>query len=282
MFAYLQRAGGVATSATTADTASPVVEKFSAWCRQHMGIRESTLGVYVPLVREFLAAVGDDPVTYDAARIRAFILAQAERSGRGRIKAVVNAVRGFLRFLAVSGACPAELVEAVPRIARWKLDTLPRYIDAADVERLVAACAPTTTAGARDRAVILLLVRIGLRAGDVRDLRLGDIDWARGRLRVMGKGRSETWLPLPQEVGDAVLHYLTQYRPVNKSDRVFLRVHAPIGPFPSSGPISKLVGRAIEGARRLPRRRMEPMCCATRRRQRCCGKASLSMLSALS
>lgn len=248
LFAHLQRAGVVTASAASPETVPPVVEQFSAWLRQHRGVRESTLGVYVPLVREFLAAVGDDPTTYDAARVRAFILAQAEWCGRNRIKSVVNAIRMFLRFLAVTGACPAELVAAVPRIAQWKLATLPRYLDAADVERLVAACASSTAAGARDRALILLLARLGLRAGDVRDLRLGDIDWARGRLRVMGKGRCETWLPLPQETGDAVLHYLTRYRPASESDRVFLRVHAPIGPLPSSGPISKVVGRAIERA----------------------------------
>ena len=82
----------------------------------------------------------------------------------------------------------------------------------------------------------------------MRDLRLGDIDWSHGRLRVLGKGRCETWLPLPQEVGDAVLHYLEWFRPAVDDDHVFLRVHARLGPFPSSGPISKLVRRAIQRA----------------------------------
>jgi len=248
LFAHLQRIGVVPTSATRLESVPRLVEQFSAWLRQHRGVRESTLGNYVPLVREFLAAEGDDPVGYDAAKVRAFILAQADRSGRGRIKSVVNAVRMFLRFLAVAGACPAELVAAVPRIAQWKLAALPRYLAATDVERLVSACAPTTTAGARDRAMILLLARLGLRAGDVRDLRLRDIDWVRARVRVMGKGRCETWLPLPQEPGDAMLHYLTRYRPAIDDDHVFLRVHAPIGPLPSSGPISKLVRRALDRA----------------------------------
>jgi len=99
----------------------------------------------------------------------------------------------FLRFLAVSGQCSPDLVAAVPRIADWKLSSLPRYISADDINRLVAACDPATGVGARDRAVILLLARLGLRAGDVRDLRLGDLDWSRGRFRVMGKGRYETW-----------------------------------------------------------------------------------------
>lgn len=248
LFRHWQRVGVVPPPTTAPAIVLPVVEQFSAWMRQHRGVQESTLGNYVPLVQEFVAALGDDAAAYDAAQVRAFILAQASRSGRSRSKSVVNAVRMFLRFLAVSGACPVDLVAAVPAIAHWKLAALPRYLPAPDIERLVAACAPATPAGARDRAVILLLARLGLRAGDVRDLRLGDIDWVRGHLRLMGKGRCETWLPLPQEVGDAVLHYLTRFRPVCEDDHVFLRVHAPVGPLPSSGPISHLVGRALERA----------------------------------
>jgi site-specific recombinase XerC len=227
---HLQRVDVAATSAPTPTSVQPVIEQFSVWFLRHRGVQESTLGNYVPLVREFVDAVGDDPATYDAAQVRAFVLAQANHSGRGRIKSLVNAVRMFLRFLAVTGACSADLAAAVPRIAQWKLAALPRYLDATDVERLVEQCIPTTTAGARDRAVLLLLARLGLRAGDVRNLRLGDIDWARGRVRVMGKSRSETWLPLPQEAGDAIFHYLTRYRPATDSDHVFLRVYAPIGP----------------------------------------------------
>ena len=245
---HWQRVGVVPSPTTAPATVPLVVEQFSAWMRQHRGVRESTLGIYVPRVQEFLAALGEDAAAYDAVRVRAFILAQASRPGRSRAKSVINAVRMFLRFLAVGGACPADLVAAVPALANWKLAALPRYLAAPDLERLVAACTPGTTAGARDRAVILLCARLGLRAGDVRDLRLGDLDWARGRLRLMGKGRWETWLPLPQEVGDAVLHYLTRVRPVSADDHVFLRLYAPVGPLPSSGPISHLVGRALARA----------------------------------
>jgi site-specific recombinase XerD len=245
---YLQRVGVMPRPTTASEPMPALVETFSAWMRQQRGVKESTLGNYVPLVREFLGALGDDAAAYDAARVRAFILARAGRFGRSRAKSVVNAVRMFLRFLAVGGHCPPDLAAAVPRIAHWKLSALPRYLTADDLARLVAACEPATAAGARDRAVLLLLARLGLRAGDVRDLRLGDLDWSRGRLRLMGKGRCETWLPLPQEVGDAILHYLTRFRPVRDDDHVFLRVYAPLGPLPSSGPIAKMVRRAIHRA----------------------------------
>jgi site-specific recombinase XerD len=247
-FEHLQCLGILPAKATVPETIPPLVKSFSDWMRQHRGATESTVANYVPLVKEFLVACGDDAAAYDAARVRTFIFARASRFGRSRAKSTVNAVRMFLRFLAVYGHCAADLVGAVPGIAEWKLSSLPRYISANDIEQLVAACDAATASGARDRAVILLLARLGLRAGDVRDLRVADIDWSHGRLRVMGKGRSETWLPLPQEVGDAVLHYLEYFRPGVDDDHVFLRVHACLGPFPSSGPISKLVRRAIQRA----------------------------------
>jgi site-specific recombinase XerD len=245
---YLQQTGVVPPPDGDLETVSPLIGKFRHWMLRHRGVTPSTLANYVPLVKEFLQALGDDAAAYDASRVRSFIFARASRHGLSRAKSVVNAVRMFLRFLATERRCPPDLVAAVPGFAQWKLSSLPRYLPAADVERLVAVCDPATPSGSRDRAVILLLARLGLRASDVRDLRFADLHWPRGRLRVMGKGRSETWLPFPQDAGDAVLHYLERVRPPIDDDHVFLRVHAPIGPFPSSGPISKLVWRAIRRA----------------------------------
>jgi len=160
--------------------------------------------------------LGNDTHTYDASQVREFILAVSGRHGEERTRSTVNAVWMFLRFLATYGHCSPDLVAAVPSIAKWRLASLPRYISAADIERLIAVCDPNCAAGARDYAIILLLARLGLRAGDVRDLLLGDIDWSQGRIRVMGKGRCESWLPLPQEVGDAV-RYLRQRRSLRPS-----------------------------------------------------------------
>lgn len=245
---YLQAIGVLSRADAEPEPMPALVVGFCDWLREHRGVAESTLANYAPLVADFVAALGEDTSTYDAGAVRAFIFARANRHGRGRAKSIVNAVRMFLRFLAAYGHCSAELIAAVPRIAHWKLSSLPRYISADAIAQLIAACDPTTTAGARDRAIILLLTRLGLRAGDVRDLRLADIDWPQGRLRVVGKGRCETWLPLPQAAGDALLHYLVHHRPQIDDDHVFLRVHAPLGPLPSSGPISKLVRRAIQRA----------------------------------
>lgn len=245
---YLRTAGIIASIAVEPEPVPPLVKRFSEWMRQHRGVTEGTLTNYLPLVQEFLAALGDDAAGYDASRVRAFIFARASRQRHARAKSVVNAVRMFLRFLAVYGHCSPDLIAAVPGIAEWKLASLPRYLVADDIERLIAVCDPRSAAGARDRAVVVLLVRLGLRAGDVRDLRLADIDWSQGRVRVVGKGRCETWLPLPQDAGDAVLHYLEYFRPRIDDEHIFLRIYAPLGPLPSSGPISKLVRRAIQRA----------------------------------
>ena len=132
-------------------------------------------------------------------------------------------------------------------MAEWRLSTLPRYLPACDIDQLVQACDSSTSAGARDRAIILLLSRLGLRAGDVAALRLDDFDWSDATVRVKGKGRMETCLPLPQDVGDAIIAYLEQGRPVVDDDHVFQRVIAPSGPLPRRA-ISNIVDRAIRRA----------------------------------
>ncbi len=245
---YLRTVGAVPPPAVEPVPMAALAKQFCNWMRQHRGVTEGTLTNYLPLVQEFLATLGDDTSVYDAHQVRDFIFAVSSRHGEARTRSTVNAVRMFLRFLATYGYCSPDLVAAVPGIAKWRLASLPRYIDVADIERLIAVCNSNCVAGARDRAIILLLTRLGLRAGDVRDLLLADIDWSQGRIRVVGKGRSESWLPLPQEVGDAVLHYLNHFRAKIDDEHVFLRVYAPFGPLPSSGPISKLVRRVIQRA----------------------------------
>lgn len=242
---HLQNTGFLSSTRVEPETVSLLISGFSDWMRYQRGTTESTLVNYIRVVKKFLFALGEDTAAYDAGQVRAFIFTSASRSGYGHAKSVVNATRMFLRFLAVYGYCLPKLIESVPGIACWKLSSLPRYISADDVDRLVAVCDPATPSGSRDRAVILLLARLGLRAADVRDLRLGELDWSQGKVRVMGKGRCETQLPLPQDAGDAILHYLSNHRPAIDDEHVFLRVYAPITPLPSSGPISKLVRRAI-------------------------------------
>ena len=160
---------------------------------------------------------------------------------------VVRALRMFIRFLVATGYCPSHLDRAVPSVPPWRLASLPRYLSTKDVERVLAACRIQTVMELRDRAVLLLVARLALRAGEVRALRLSDIDWDNGRVRVVGKLRRPAWLPLPQEVGDAILAYL-EHRPPCTIPAVFLCTTAPYRSLGSTG-VSRIARCAIARAR---------------------------------
>jgi integrase/recombinase XerD len=222
----------------------PLEARFRTWMLQHRGIGELTLGGYGLMVRRLLEALGSEPRCYTAAQLRAFVLAQSRGFSHSKADTVVTAVRMFVRFLIAYQECPAGLQHAIPRVAGWRQAALPRYLELAEIDRIVDGCDPSTPLGARDRAVLLLLSRLGLRGGDVAGLRLEDIDWTHARLRVSGKTSRATWLPLPQEVGDAILHYLATVRPAVRGDGVFLIAHAPYTPI-RSRQVSSTAERAI-------------------------------------
>ncbi|MDD5580996.1 MAG: tyrosine-type recombinase/integrase [Methylobacter sp.] len=133
----------------------------------------------------------------------------------------------FLRFLIATGHCKPGLDAAIPPIAEWPLARLPRYISLEELERVLACCDDTVPIGIRDKAILLLLVRLGLRASEVANLKLPDIDWFNGTFIVIGKSRREAKLPLPQDVGDALLKYLNTARPPVETNRIFLTAIAP-------------------------------------------------------
>lgn len=208
----------------------PLVTEFCAWMRQHRGVTEVTLNGYRGMLGRLLEALGSVPQHYTAAQLRAFVLVQSRGYSHSKAETVITGVRMFVRFLIATGQCADGLQDAIPRVAGWRQASLPRYLDPATVERIIAGCDPFTSMGARDRAVVLLLARLALRAGDVAGLRLGDIDWAHGRVLVSGKARRPAWLPLPQDVGEALLHYIEKGRPAVGGDGVFLIIHAPFTP----------------------------------------------------
>jgi len=224
------------------------VVELQDWLRHHRGISERTIDRHGRMVARLLPSLGDDPGKYDAELVRRVILAEAQRSSRPYIKTMATALRGYLRFLATHDACRPWLDRAVPSVPQWRLSALPRYLPAADVERLIACCDLTKPHGIRDKAILLLLVRLGLRGGDILSMRLDDIDWDEGTLRVRGKGRREVRLPLPQEAGDALLDYLERARPHVKDERMFLRSSAPYRPFAGPCAISDVVRLAVKRA----------------------------------
>ncbi len=218
---------------------------FCQWMRQHRGAKEATLNVYGRVIVDVLQSLGEDPSRYEARKLRTFILDRAPCCGRSKAKQLTTALRAFLRYLIAQGLCPVGLDAAIPIIAGWKLASLPRYLPAADVERVLAACDPTTAIGARDRAVLLLLSRLGLRAGDVAHMRWCDVDWLQATVQVVGKSQRAARLPLPQEVGVALLHHLTNAPGAAPSDPIFLNSAPPLGRSLRSSGISCIVSRAI-------------------------------------
>jgi len=154
----------------------------------------------------------------------------------GSAKLAVTALRSLLGYLQVEGLVPRPLDAAVPSVAGWRLAGIPRSLEPGEVTRLLAACDRRTSSGRRDFAMLMLLVRLGLRAGEVRSLNLQDIDWRAGELTVRGKGDRIERLPLPADVGQAVAAYLQRGRPVTAQGRtVFVRTRAPHRPLSSPG-----------------------------------------------
>ena len=236
---------GVLTSVATDDPDARHVVPYLDWLRRHRGLSEITVRSHAKGLRQLLPVIGGNPAGWTPTTLRTAILDRRGREGRGGLKRTVTVLRSWLRYHAAMGWCDPGLVAAVPTIANWNGHHLPRGLRPADVERLLAACDQTSPTGRRDRAILLLLARLGLRAEDVRSLRFEQIDWARGRITLTGKGRRESRLPLPQDVGDAMLAWLEDGRPQIDDPHVFLRYTAPLRPFTESAAISKIVRRAI-------------------------------------
>jgi site-specific recombinase XerD len=231
------------------DSASPqLMTSFFDWLQQHRGTSQSTCRIYGRVVVDLLQTLGDDPNRFTATDLQAFALNRAGRHGRSAANIVAKALRMFLRYLIATGQCSSCLIAAIPTFAHRRLSSMPRYISATDVERIIEACDPSTLLGARDRAILLLLARLALRAGDIVVLQLTDISWDEAILRFVGKGRRETRLPLTQEIGDAILTYLQLRGTRPGVDALFLSTRAPMDRPLSSVAVSALVARAIKRA----------------------------------
>jgi site-specific recombinase XerD len=240
---------GVCQSAAALQRLEPsLVADFKIWLRKHRGASDRTIKLYAGDATDLMAALGNEPEGWEPAAIRSFFLDRASHCGSGTVEKLTTSLRAFLRYLAVKGRCRAGLADVVPGYAHWRLADAPRYLAPEQVIRLIAACDGEVGARRRDRAIVLLLARLGLRAGDVAQLRLNDIEWETGSLRVSGKSRYEVRLPLPQDVGDAIAAYLA-YRPSTcPSDHVFLRNIAPFRPFRKGDGISSVVKRLMQRA----------------------------------
>ncbi len=217
--------------------------EFEKWMHDHRGVLDSTLKNYRRPISELLNEFGDPPKNLTARRVRKYIFKHSETDSVPKTKTRVNAIRMFIKFLIANDYCDSSMGQVIPRIPHWKLQYLPMYIQPDEINLVIDGCDCTTKIGIRDRAIILLLARIGLRASDVSGLKLDDVDWENSTLLVAGKNRQETKLPLSQEVGDALLDYLIE-RPLVNSSFIFIRATAPWVGITSSG-VSSVAESAI-------------------------------------
>lgn len=228
-----------------------LLDCYRRWCVAQRGLTSTTTDQYVRRVAVFLALWRPDAqvvvADLDGGAILATIRVAADAMPSPSLRCMVTALRCFLRFLHATGRATASLVAAVPALKTWPRTALPSALPAGDARRLVASCDPATPRGRRDGAIVLVLLRLGLRASEVARLALDDIDWRAGEMTIKGKGGRLDRLPLPVEVGEAIAAYLREGRPSSSGRSLFLTATAPIRAL-SSDAIGGLVYRACTRA----------------------------------
>lgn len=231
---------------------SKIAAEFHSYLLQELGRSPLTAKNYVPFIEQFLSERFKNK-TSDLAALRApdvtgFVMRHARQLSPVRAGIMVTALRSFFRYLLHRGAIATDLAGCVPAVPNWSLSSLPRFLPASAVEKLLKRCDRKTALGRRNHAILLLLARLGVRAGEVIKLSLDDIDWASGLIIIHGKGGRSAPLPLPADVGTALAAYLRRDRPPSASRRVFLRHRAPLTGFANSSTLSSIVKRALKHA----------------------------------
>ena len=232
--------------------ADRLAARFGEYLARERGLAGESVRSYTGVARRFLAgaALGNDGGAegLTAGDVTGFVRHECARRGVASAKATVTGLRSLLRFLYLDGQVSAPLTGAVPSAACWRLAALPRAVSPAELARLTGSCDRDSAAGRRDFAILVLLARLGLRAGEVAALDLGDICWRQGEITVRGKGSRRDILPLPVDVGEAVAGWLAGGRPREAAcPAVFVRLRAPHGRLASTS-VSYVVRRACARA----------------------------------
>jgi len=252
--AYLESHGVIPLPEPVCDT-SPLAElerQYERYLRTERGLTTATVVNYRPVAHGFLVHhFGDGPLRLGeltGSDIATYVLAQARSQGANRAQRLVTALRSFFRFLLREAKIQVDLAACVPTVADWRLSSVPKFLTEEEVRRLLDGCDRTTATGRRDYAVLVLLARLGLRAGEVVTLEIDDVDWRAGEVMIRGKGLVHERLPLLTEPGEALAAYLHRDRPETRSRRVFVRMKAPHSGFAGPSTVSTIVRRALERA----------------------------------
>ena len=223
---------------------------YDGYLLKERGLSTVTGSRYWAYIQKFLCErYGNRPIRlYDLCPqdIDRFLLSHAHERTPKAAQLMVSAMRSFLRFLFRYGKTKSDLSMAVPTVPSWRLTEIPKYIKPEEVEFLLENCDRTTSVGRRNYSILLLIAHLGLRAGEIVTLELGDINWRASELTIQGKGRFCDRLPLPQRVGEALAVYLKNDRPKCSTRRVFVRTRAPYRGFKDSTTVSTIVRRTVE------------------------------------
>jgi integrase/recombinase XerD len=251
---YLRELGVIPKLAASAVTAvDRLVAEYRDYLLCERGLTAGTVAHWERIARLFLTECSEPLEAalrrLSAGEVTAFVVAQCGSGGRSgaSAKTLTSGLRALLRFLHLSGRVPVPLAQTVPSAAGWRLSSLPRTLEAEQVERLLSSCDHSTVVGRRDHAILVLLARLGLRACEVARLCLDDINWRDGEVTIRGKGATSERLPLPHEAGEAVVSYLRDGRPRVDCREVFVTVHAPLRPL-SPAAVVGVVGYACDRA----------------------------------
>ena len=248
LVAYLRGLGAVPPAPEPVVTpVDHLLREYGDYLGQERGLSESTIRGYSNFAQFFIAELFSDNVRdvgkLTAADVTYFVSRESQRSSVGKTKHTVTELRSLLRYLHVRGLLTRDLSSCVPAVAGWRLASLPKGLEPEEVEKMLGSRDTHTIVGCRDRAVLCLLVRLGLRTGEGARLCLEDFDWHAAELVVRGKGRRDGRLPLPHDVGDFIVAYLHR-RPHVEHRAVFLCARAPHRPITPQA-ISCLAGRAL-------------------------------------
>jgi site-specific recombinase XerD len=254
LLGFLRRVGAAPMPAQPAPTgpAEVLLARFAEYLSSRRGLAAATVASYTSQVMSFLRwrvdQHGGDCGSLTAAQVREFICVRAERLRPRSVQVGVNALRALLRWMSAEGLVAVGLADSVGPVATARLAGLPQALTDAEMRDMLAALPASGKARLRNEAILALLWRLGLRAGEVAALRLDDIDWRAGVILVRGKGGQHDRMPLPVDVGELLAAYLTHGRPAgNPYRQVFLALdapHRPIGP----GGVSSVVARAAANA----------------------------------